>query len=231
MKNVIVFTDGASRGNPGPGGWGVVISDGNKVIELGGRENNTTNNRMEMQAAIVAIQYLHKNDLINAKIHTDSAYLINGATKWLKGWQENSWITKTKDPVKNSDLWAVLASLLQNIRVTWVKVSGHSGVSANERVDIIATSFADNKSVKLFSGFSKDYDIDLNTIKNSSKKAKKKNSSRQKAYSYVSMVNGKIHIDKIWGDCEKRVKGVSGARFKKALSKYDEERIVESFKV
>ena len=101
--NLTIFTDGSSRGNPGPGGWAAVVIHGDKLQELGGGEANTTNNRMEITAAVRGLEKTKKGDEVT--IYTDSSYLINGITKWIKGWKRNGWITKTKDEVLNRDLW------------------------------------------------------------------------------------------------------------------------------
>ncbi len=229
MKEIVIFTDGASRGNPGPGGWGVILSDGEKLIELGGRENNTTNNRMEMQGVIEALSYSESKGYKNLKIYTDSAYVINGASKWLSGWENNNWQTKTKEPVKNADLWKKISRLINSFDIEWMQVSGHSGIPANERVDVIATSYADKTPEKLFSGLASDYDIDLTDVEVSKEKKYKKTNSKQKAYSYVSLVDGKIMTHKTWSECEARIKGVSKAKFKKAISKYEEEEIIKEY--
>lgn len=232
MKEGIAFTDGASRGNPGPGGFGVIVSNGTDVIELGGREDMTTNNRMEMKAAIEAIVYAKKNKFSNIKIYTDSSYLVNGATKWISVWKAHEWQTKTKKSIMNEDLWKELSKFLNIsiLKVEWKRISGHVGIPANERADKIATSFADKKPVKLFSGIIKNYAIDLSDTRVLKEKVQKNYSSKQKPHSYVSLVNGKVKIHKTWLECEKRVKGVSGAKFKKALSPYEECEIIESFR-
>jgi len=230
MKIFTIFTDGASRGNPGAGGWGTIVSDGERVVEIGGREDVTTNNRMEMQAVIGALQHIKEQKISSAVIYADSAYVINGATKWIAGWQKNGWQTAIKEEVKNADLWSELAILIKDIDIEWMRISGHSGIPANERVDVIATSFADKKPAKLFSGSFESYSIDLTDVEISKEKKYKKTNSKQKAYSYISLVDGKIETHATWVECEKRVKGKSGARFKKAVSQYEEEEIISDFK-
>jgi ribonuclease HI len=234
MQNII-FTDGSSRGNPGPGGWGAIIifskTSGN-VIELGGREEHTTNNRMEILAAINALEKVESN---SANIlYTDSSYLINGITKWVQGWQKNNWKTKTKDDVLNKDLWQRLINVCENKTVDFKYVGGHVGVSGNERCDIIATSFADDVKTDLYNGPLSGYSIaNVTNVSRDFVKAddKKESKSRSKspAFSYVSLVNGKIDIHSNWTDCEKKVKGVKGARFKKALNKKEEDDLVREF--
>lgn len=241
-NEIIIYTDGSSLGNPGPGGWGAVIlfPDG-KVIELGGREKESTNNRMEMTGAIEAFKEVSKRKLPIKRviIHTDSSYVLNGITMWVYGWQKNNWMTKTKEPVFNRDLWEELFklqfSLKMKYEINWVKVAGHAGVHLNERCDAIATSFAGNNTTILFRGSLKDYEKLFGSIRQShstlSKKEEKPKSKSNKgktAYSYVSFVGGKIYLDKTWVECEKRVKGKSGAKYKKVFSKEEEqEQIAE----
>jgi ribonuclease HI len=224
---ITIFTDGASRGNPGSGGFGAIISDGNTVTEIGGREEETTNNRMEMMAAIEALKNVSEGSEV--ELYTDSAYLINGITKWVWAWQKNNWQTKTKDEVLNVDLWQELLEVSKNKKIKWNRISGHSGVPANERCDVIATSFADNRSVRLFHGNAKDYKINLTVTGGTEKAIKSKSNKKVAAYSYVSMVDGKIMTHHTWVECEARVKGKSGARFKKAVSEYDEANIIAEF--
>ena len=241
MKNdtIVIFTDGSSRGNPGPGGWGAVLVDNNggKVYELGGREDNTTNNRMEMMAAREALSFIETRKLEgDIEIHTDSAYLLNGITGWVFGWEKNGWKTQTGEPVLNQDLWKELGAFNFRLKfkrsVSWEKVSGHSGLRGNERVDEIATKKADGEQVLLFTGGVFEYMkfIGGGMFDVTSEKATKKKSSSQKAHSYVSLIGGKIFIDKEWSACEKRVKGISGARFKKVVSQEDEDSLVREWK-
>ena len=160
---ITIYTDGSSKGNPGPGGWAAVVIENNYggqgelVREFGGREEHTTNNRMEMMAAIEAL----KNTLENSEIeiHTDSAYLIGGIMIWIKNWQKNNWWTKDKREVLNKDLWEKLLAETEKRKVEWKKVLGHSGHEFNERCDKIATSFADGLSVSLYNGLKSDYKV------------------------------------------------------------------------
>ena len=167
MKNgFIIYTDGSSRGNPGPGGWGVIIIENNndsskqlvvssKVKEMGGRESRTTNNRMEMRAVIEALKFLSRTVLdtnIEVEVHIDSEYVMKGATLWIKNWLKNNWKTKNKKPVLNQDLWQELLFQMEARKVSWKKVLGHSGHKYNERCDAIATSFADAEKIKLYDG-------------------------------------------------------------------------------
>jgi ribonuclease HI len=133
---VSVFTDGACSGNPGPGGWGAVLRYRGRERELYGGEPVTTNNRMEMMAAIRALESLTRPATVH--IHTDSTYLRNGITKWIHGWQRNGWQTAAKSAVKNVDLWRRLLAAIERHDVQWFWVKGHAGHPENERADRLA---------------------------------------------------------------------------------------------
>jgi len=156
MNKIIVFTDGSSRGNPGPGGWAAIILEKNNseqpehVREIGGREKMTTNNKMEMTAAIQALKNIPENSEI--KICTDSEYLMKGITGWIENWQKNNWRTKDKREVLNRKLWEELLAETKIRKVKWEKVAGHSGHGFNDRCDEIATDFADGLKVDLYDG-------------------------------------------------------------------------------
>jgi ribonuclease HI len=136
MKVVDIYTDGACRGNPGPGGWGVTIKCQDQVRELNGGELQTTNNRMELTAAIQALEVLNKSCQIN--IYTDSVYVKDGITKWFSQWKARGWLTAAKKPVKNKDLWIQLNDLVEQYEINWYWVKGHSGHPGNERADELA---------------------------------------------------------------------------------------------
>ena len=135
-KPVDIHTDGACSGNPGPGGWGALLSYNGKTREISGGEAETTNNRMEMMAAIQALETLTRN--VNARLHTDSTYLKDGVTKWMANWKTNGWKTANRKPVKNVDLWQRLETALSGHRVEWHWVKGHAGDPGNERADELA---------------------------------------------------------------------------------------------
>jgi ribonuclease HI len=135
-KNIVVYTDGACSGNPGPGGWAALVMCDNKKQELCGSEPNTTNNRMEMMAAIAALEYFSTPCTI--KLYTDSTYVKNGITKWIHGWLKNNWVSADKKPVKNKDLWLRLLEAAKFHEVSWHWVEGHAGNEFNEQVDKIA---------------------------------------------------------------------------------------------
>jgi ribonuclease HI len=244
-ESIIIFTDGSSLGNPGPGGFGaIVIAPTNndlrnknyEVRELGGREERTTNNRMELLASIEALKFSESLKLTadSYQLLTDSAYLINGITKWVGGWQKNNWKTRLNADVLNKDLWLKLLHVSKEKNISWQYVGGHVGIKGNERCDEIATSFASGKTPELFEGNLEKYPIknivDI-SLDESLQKDKKEKRGRQntKAYSYVSMLDGKIMTHQTWAECEARVKGKK-ARFKKSFSKEDENEIISSWK-
>jgi len=147
-KNLEVYTDGSSLGNPGPGGWGAVFVEKDKIIhELGGFEMNTTNNRMELSAVIGTLKYIWKSGFQNIKeivIFADSSYVLTGITSWVFNWEKNGWRTANKKPVMNQDLWQELIELVRTskVKINWQKVKGHSGHVYNDRADEIATTCA-----------------------------------------------------------------------------------------
>jgi ribonuclease HI len=140
LQHVVIATDGACKGNPGPGGWGAVIRSGAHEKELAGAENPTTNNRMELMAAIRALEALKRPCRVT--LMTDSRYVMDGLTKWIKGWQKNGWKTAAKQPVKNADLWQELLDAAAPHRITWEWVKGHAGHPDNERADRLASDAA-----------------------------------------------------------------------------------------
>ncbi len=137
---VEIFTDGACKGNPGPGGWGAVIRYGAHEKELSGAEAETTNNRMELAAAIEGLNALTRSCRVT--LHTDSKYVMDGITKWIHGWRRNGWRTADKKPVKNADLWQALEAATARHQVEWRWVKGHAGHPENERADKLASDAA-----------------------------------------------------------------------------------------
>jgi ribonuclease HI len=131
-----IFTDGACRGNPGPGGWGAILRTGGREKELWGGARETTNNRMELTAVIEALDALKRP--VAAVVHTDSQYVLKGITEWIHGWKRNGWKTADKKPVKNADLWQRLDALRAPHQLRWVWVRGHAGHPENERADALA---------------------------------------------------------------------------------------------
>jgi ribonuclease HI len=141
MKHVEIFTDGACKGNPGPGGWGALLRMGHHEKELSGGEADTTNNRMEMTAVIRALEALIEPCEIS--LYSDSKYVIDGITKWVDGWQKRGWINASKQPVRNKDLWHELIAATKPHQVEWNWIRGHSGHPENERVDQLAVIAAE----------------------------------------------------------------------------------------
>lgn len=138
---VDIYTDGACRGNPGPGGWAALLSFGGREKELAGAEAQTTNNRMELTAVIRALEALKRP--VRARVYTDSEYVRRGITEWVLAWKSRGWITAARKPVKNQDLWQRLDALAAGHEIEWHWVRGHSGVPGNERVDRLANAAID----------------------------------------------------------------------------------------
>jgi ribonuclease HI len=145
MTEVVIYTDGACSGNPGPGGWGAVLAWNGTVKELHGGDPATTNNRMELMAAIQALESLSRPSTV--RLFTDSKYVLDGITKWIKGWQRNGWRTASKQPVKNEDLWRRLVEAMDGHEISWLWVKGHAGDEGNERADELARMGAEESAV------------------------------------------------------------------------------------
>ncbi len=233
LESIIIFTDGACTGNPGPGGWAAVIAyPEGQVKELGGGNHSTTNNRMEMVGALKALQEI-SDRTEEAVIYTDSVYVIRGITEWIWAWRSRGWKTAEGEPVSNQDIWKELfieANKRREFGLEWKYVRGHSGVPGNERCDEIAVRFANGKKISLFEGSLLHYshpvydlppDQDLPEMK--------KAAPKKPAYSYLSLLGGIVYRHKSWNGCELRVKGQSGAKFKKALSAADEPGILKAW--
>jgi ribonuclease HI len=236
MNDIVVFTDGAAKGNPGPGGWGVVSAtpDGH-VTELGGGARHTTNNQMELTAVIEALRHLRAaSDTI--AMHVDSTYVIRGITEWIHGWRRRGWRTADGQPVLNRELWEQLAELVDargRDGIAWHYVRGHASIAGNERADAIATGFAAGRQPELYDGPLLQYAIAIYDLPEDtrlpSRRSGSKPAAKQTPYSYLSLVNGQAMRHATWADCERRVKGVSGARFKKAMSPADETDILAAW--
>ena len=132
-----IYTDGACKGNPGPGGWGALIINNNVKKEIYGGENETTNNRMELSAVIEALKFIDKPKC-SLLIYTDSTYVLKGITEWVNKWKKKNWLSSSKKPVKNKDLWIMLDSLVLLHKIEWIWVKGHSGHFENDRADFLA---------------------------------------------------------------------------------------------
>ena len=242
----LLFADGSSLGNPGPGGWGtVVVLSKQHVVELGGFEKHTTNNRMELTGLIEGLRRLEEESG-DLTIFTDSKYAHMGSTQWAEGWKRRNWQTMAKKDVENRDLWEILLAQLEDREkfgnITWKHVPGHSGIAGNERCDVIATSYArlhaDTRGQAkedepgLFDGEIGDYAVDILNISIDEEALEKRKAGKErakiKAYSYVSLVDGKVMVHKTWAECEARVKGKK-AKFQKVASKEEEIALVKKW--
>ncbi len=245
---VIIYTDGACSGNPGPGGWGSVFAtytNTNDVVidELGGPAAQTTNNRMEMEALIQPLVKLSKK-LINVascqiQIYTDSVYVIKGATQWIHGWKKNGWKNAAGEDVTNQDLWRDLDEILRELKsktelkIKWDYVRGHMGTHGNERCDQIAVAFSKNDYIDLYQGAGAHYFFDIlippptEPIKESNWK-KDKTATPKKSW-YMVLKNGVVSRYDAWSQCEAAVKGASGVKFKKVSSESEEADLLKSW--
>jgi ribonuclease HI len=249
-QNILVFTDGASKGNPGPGGWGVIIvtPDGH-VTELGGGSAMTTNNKMELMGAIEAFMRL-QGVPGRVDVYTDSTYVIQGIREWIHGWRRRGWKTAAGGDVLNRDLWEALSGLTTDRgprAISWHYVRGHVGTPGNERVDEIADAFATRKPVTLYDGLLLGYGVPVHDLPEDTslpergtgaagggaaqKSAPGRGASKGPAYSYLSLVDGVPMRHATWPECERRVNGRAGARFRKAASAADQDAILRSWGV
>ncbi len=234
-EGIVAFTDGASRGNPGPGGWGFALidTDNQVVYETAGFDTKTTNNAMELTAVVEALRHAHKKNISHMTLYTDSAYVAQGMTMWIFGWIKKGWKTQTGESIQNLELWKKCFALMQDVLCDVKRVSGHSGVSMNERVDELATMAADSKKK-----FSKDYSFSeyvtmIDTFMDmptNIRPAKPSSATEKKvAYSYISLVDGKIMTHKTWDETKARVHG-KAAKYKKVFSADEERAVIDEFK-
>lgn len=244
---IVVFTDGACSGNPGPGGWGAIVrTPDDQVVELGGGEKHTTNNRMEMLAAVAALERVADRLDETVELYTDSTYLISGVTEWVAGWKKKGWVRADKEPVLNRDIWerldALDAARRERGRVEWRYVRGHSGTPGNERCDVIAVSYAQGRPVPLYAGDMGGYSYDLKRVPSTIPKVSggaPAPRSRSKGAAgtarstgrpvYLSLVGGKLERHDSWNACERSVKGRSGARYRKVTSPDEEKDVLRSW--
>jgi len=234
-ESIHIYSDGACSGNPGPGGWAVVIifPEG-RVREYGGGERPTTNNRMEMMGAIAALAAVADRPEA-VKLHTDSGLLINGIKGWIHAWKRKGWLTAGGTPVVNRDLWERLDALAEarKGRLAWVHVKGHAGQELNERCDVIAVAFSKGVKPVLYDGPAVGCGYSLlppeagHLHQAKPRGAKSSSRSRSKGGYYLSLVNGHIERDTTWPQCQARVIGVSGARFKKVSSPEEEQQALK----
>ena len=238
----IAFIDGAAKGNPGPGGWGAIVVTPGKsvwhVTELGGGSPHTTNNRMELSGAIAALQHVAGRSGPVA-VYADSTYVIQGITQWVWGWRKRGWKTAQGADVLNRDLWEELFGLVAargRGEVDWRWVRGHVGTPGNERADQISVMFALQQDADLYDGPLDGYRLSIlqqlpddTTLPKRPMGAASTAGSKAVAHSYVSVVGGVAMRHRTWAECESRVKGQSGARFKKSANADDESAILRSW--
>lgn len=243
----IAFCDGASSGNPGPAGWGVVVvgpllgpsgapSANALVRELGAGVSRATNNQMEIAAAIAAIEAVPKHSRL--VIYTDSKYLISSASDWIVGWIERGWATAEGKPVANRDLWQLLLVAMDERDVEWRHVRGHAGFSGNERADAIAVDFSQGKNPPLYAGALKGYGVEIQEaflkgqeITDPKSRDAKSASGRYAKPVYLSYVGGVLKRHANWAACEAEVKGRAGAKYKKVESAEEEKTMLEKWGV
>jgi ribonuclease HI len=249
MSDWVAFCDGACSGNPGPGGWASLVwnVELDLVTELGGGEKTTTNNRMEMIAARQALRYfIDKADVERDRLWlvSDSSYVVRGIEDWIPKWKTKNWQKADGQDVANQDLWRELDELSGSVEnLELVHIMGHSGVAENERVDEIAVAFSKDAPIKLFSGGRCDHPsqrifetrndsipVWLKKIQSHSqtRPAKKSSGTSKGPGYYVSVVKGEVQTHAQWSECEKRVKGVSGAKFKKVKNQEEESSFLAS---
>jgi ribonuclease HI len=232
--NLVIFTDGACSGNPGPGGWGAVIAwPEGKIKEIGGGQPATTNNQMELLAGIEALRevaaYSGPIDF-----YTDSTYVIRGITQWIWGWKKRGWKNAEGQDVLNRDYWMELGRLVASRgsvgKINWKYSRGHVGTPGNERCDEIAVSFSKRRWIDLYEGSLLQYPIAIYDFpENSELPEMRPKEVKKAAYSYLSVLGGVVVRHRDWASCERRVKGQSGAKFKKALSADDEGQILKAW--
>ena len=235
-SEIIIFCDGACSGNPGPGGWGSVIVEGELVRELGGRSPRTTNNQMELAAAIEALIAIngHPGEV---SLYTDSVYVIRGITQWIWAWRQRGWKSAEGNDIANRDLWEKLFSVASARRkpndMTWKYVRGHTDVPGNERVDEIAVAFSKSMPLSLYRGPLAEYPVAIHLIPKDTSlpdaKPKGQAATKAKVHSYLSLLGSKPERHSTWAECERRVKGQSGAKFKKTTSAEDEASVLRSW--
>ncbi len=229
----VLVSDGACSKNPGPGGWGlIVLMPGDRVREFGGFEDATTNNRMEIFGTYRGLQEVYRDamrvpDSVPKggviEIISDSKYVLDGASRFVKNWIKNGWKTSTGEPVKNQDLWEKLEKgqeMLRNqgFRLEYRLVKGHAGTEANERVDQIAVRFSRGESIDLYEGPLSGYAVSLEP------------GARFEPV-YLSYVNGKLSRHSTWEECRRVTEGKRGARYKKIKNKLEEEETLASWGV
>jgi ribonuclease HI len=230
--DILVYTDGACSGNPGPGGWGaVVLSPDRQVRELGGGSARTTNNRMELTAAISALECVADRPG-RVSLYTDSTYLISGMTRWLPMWKRKGWTRVDGGETLNRDLWEELDRLVSGRHdgVSWFYVRGHKGHPGNSRCDAIAVAFSHGEAASLYEGPGSGYSVDLTPPEPQALPApsSQRSPGAKKAGWYLSLLDGRLERHQTWASCQARVHG-KPAQFKKVASQDEESAILKKW--
>ncbi len=240
---IVIYSDGACSGNPGPGGWGSIVIFANKkhVQELGESSPATTNNRMEILGSLAALNFCAKSkELLTTQkilILTDSVYVIRGITQWIFVWKKRGWKTAANEAVSNQDLWEELELVIKkikglnpNVELDWSFVKGHAGIPGNERCDQIAVAFTKHDYIDLYNGPAASYLFDpfeIPELKPLPDIKKKSNEPKKPAW-YISYINGVFSKHSTWSECEAKVKG-RPAKFKKVTSLAEETEVKKSW--
>jgi len=229
-NKILLFSDGAAKGNPGPAGWGVVIATPEgEVTELGGGARKATNNQMELAGVIEGLKFL-EGIAGEVSVLSDSTYVLQGISGWIFGWMRRGWKTASGGEVANIGYWKRLNGLVQDRKgmgaISWHYIRGHVGTPGNERCDAIASGHAAGRSPRLYRGALADYGISIHDLPDDtslpeSKSSASRGGKKQKPHCYLSLVSGAFEQHASWPECEARVKGVKGARFKKAMTPAD----------
>ena len=237
MDKIIIYADGASSGNPGSSGWGsIIFIPPDTVYEMGGGNPRSTNNRMELTAVIEPLNKLSTTDK-QIIVITDSSYVLKGITAWIFGWKKRGWKTAEGKDVLNADLWEALDKAVQRVgpkNIEWRYVRGHTGVAGNERTDEIAVCFSKNKSISLYNNKASGYFFDIATLPPLTPipDMNSKSSGKPSApYGYLSLLGQTAMRHATWVECESRVKGASGAKFKKVMNAEEEKKVLEGWGV
>jgi ribonuclease HI len=233
----LIFADGACRRNPGPGGWAFLIASQDSVWEACGFEADTTNNKMELRALIEALRFVQKQNLTGRlEIHLDSQYVLSGCIAWIYAWKRRGWVTTDSEPVKNRELWQQVADLLDALKSSadfnWYYVPGHAGVPGNERVDSLAASEADGIEGPAYQGPRSAWahgDLEGGLSRETYDPNRVSRPQQKTPVYYLSLIQGSVFRDATWPECEARVRGRAGARYKKVKSREEELQVLKSW--
>ncbi len=231
--HILIYTDGACSGNPGPGGWGAIVAtpEGH-VRELGDQGFDTTNNRMELAGVIHALKFI-KDDPRPVLLYTDSTYVIRGITQWIFGWRRRGWKNAEGQAVLTREHWEELDLLVRaraKDSINWQYCRGHRGTPGNERCDVIAVKMSTRQRVDLYDGPLTRYAHAIHDLPPyEALPEMRPNEPKKAAHSYLSLLDGKVLRHRDWSSCERRVKGRAGAKFKKAMAADDETEILKGW--